>query len=100
MVSTGTIVSPKDGVKPGITFADIVHHLLQFRAVGVLAAHAVNVDLIYPQRFHQHLLPHGILLLGTDPDIADFQNTLLLSLVNVCFPWYTPSLPLGENMRV
>ena len=55
----------------------ILHHLLQLRAVGAFAAHAVNVNLIHAQAFHQHFLPDGILLLSADTDISNLQETHL-----------------------
>lgn len=56
-----------------ITPADIFHHLLQLGAVGVFAAHAVDVDLVHAQLLHQQLLPGGILVNSGYADVTDFQ---------------------------
>ena len=57
----------------GIAAPDKAHHLLQLRAVCVLAAHPVDVDLIDAQLLHQRFLTRGVLLGAADADIADLH---------------------------
>ena len=58
----------------GITLANVLHHLLQFRAVGVLPAHTVDINLIHTQGFHESFLAYGILFLGADTNVSDFHE--------------------------
>lgn len=56
-----------------IAAPDVIHHTGKLRTVSVLAACFINKQFVNAEVMQQDFLPRGILLLGADTDVADFQ---------------------------